>query len=223
VLAVRACLALAAVPIVRRRGVVVAVAGGLAAGAIVLPARASISYSPRSAAPTCAPSPRTGSSSISRQRGDRHGALRTATGDALDLRYLHRGQPDDAELPYLPLPLPLPGVRDPRARFTVPRDHKVGYVVLSSEVDSRVLAAARDLPGAGGLLRRAQPPWAAHREVLATAGEQGPVITVYRCREPHPGLACPHAHLGRLRARRSPDGEVAAEPDRDGSQKLISR
>ena len=45
VLAVRACVALASVPLVRRRGVVVVAAAALLLGAIVLPARASINYS----------------------------------------------------------------------------------------------------------------------------------------------------------------------------------
>jgi len=66
VLAVRACLALAAVPIVRRRGVVVAVAAALLLGAIVLPARASISYSRSLSGTDVRTAPRTGSSSISR-------------------------------------------------------------------------------------------------------------------------------------------------------------
>ena len=44
-LAVRACVALASVPLVRRRGVVVVAAAALLLGAIVLPARASINYS----------------------------------------------------------------------------------------------------------------------------------------------------------------------------------
>jgi hypothetical protein len=78
------------------------------------------------------------------------------------------------------LPLPLPGARDPSDRLKFLVAHKVTYVVLSSEVDNRVLAARGTYPAQVAfyeiLSRRAQ--------LVATfaprAGESGPVITVYR-------------------------------------------
>jgi hypothetical protein len=78
------------------------------------------------------------------------------------------------------LRLPLPGASDPRARLRFLVAHKVAYVVLSSAVDSRVLAARATYPlqvafyqGLGRLAR----PVVTFRP---RPGEQGPVITVYR-------------------------------------------
>ena len=181
VLAVRACLALASVPVVRRRGVVVAVAAALLLGAIVLPARASINYS-RSLSGTDV-------RTVAKVWIERHLPATAVIamepyGPPLvrrfDLRFYTAASLSTPSYRIYPLPLPLPGAGDPQARLRFLVAHGVDYVVLSSEVDSRVLAARATYPAQvafyealgrhGRLIARFSP----------RPGEQGPVITVYR-------------------------------------------
>ncbi|MGD0996865.1 MAG: glycosyltransferase family 39 protein [Thermoleophilia bacterium] len=191
VLAVRACLALAAVPVVRRRAVVVTVAAALLLGAIVLPARASIIYS-RSLSGTDV-------RTIAMVWLERHLPASAVIAmepygpplvARLEQRYYTAASLTTPTYRIYQLPLPLPGVRDPRARLRFLLTHRVGYVVLSSEVDSRVLAARATYPGQVAFYEELHR----HGRLIATfsprPGEQGPVITVYRL-PPTPMRAAP--------------------------------
>jgi 4-amino-4-deoxy-L-arabinose transferase-like glycosyltransferase len=181
VLAVRACVALAAVPMVRRRAVVVAVAAALLLGAIVLPARASINYSRslsgtdvRTVAKAWIEGHLPGSAVIAIEPYGPPLVRR------LDLPYYNEARLATPSYRIYRLPLPLPGARDPRARLRFLITHRVGYVVLSSDVDSRVLAARATYPAQVAFYEALSR----HARLIATfsprSKERGPVITVYR-------------------------------------------
>ena len=195
VLAVRACLALAAVPIVRRRGVVVAVAAALLLGAIVLPARASINYS-RSLSGTDV-------RTVAKAWIEQHLPATAVIAmepygpplvTRLDLRYYTEASLTTPSYLIYPLPLPLPGARDPRARLRFLVAHKVGYVVLSSEVDSRVLAARATYPAQVAFYEELSRHGRLIARFLPRPGEQGPVITVYRLPPSLTLASLRHAH-----------------------------
>jgi 4-amino-4-deoxy-L-arabinose transferase-like glycosyltransferase len=181
VLAVRACVALAAVPVVRRRAVVVTVAAGLLLGAIVLPARASINYS-RSLQGTDV---RTVAKAWLEQHLPANAVIAMEPyGPPLvprfDLRFYAEARLTTPSYVIYRLPLPLPGASDPKARLRFLVEHDVGYVVLSSDVDSRVLAARATYPVQVAFYEELSR----HGRLMATfaprPGERGPVITVYR-------------------------------------------
>ena len=181
VFAVRLCVELAGVPLVRRRLVVAAVAAALLVGAVALPARASITYAQSLHG--------TDVRSVAKAWLERHlpaGAIiaEEPYGPPLvtvaDLPYYRAARLSPPAYTIYSLPLPLPGARDPSDRVKFLVAHRVTYVVLSSDVDSRVLAARATYPAQIALYeflaRRAQlvVRFAPH------AGESGPVITVYR-------------------------------------------
>jgi 4-amino-4-deoxy-L-arabinose transferase-like glycosyltransferase len=180
VLAVRACLALASSP-VRRRTVLVAAAAALLGTATVAPALASVSYL-RS---LNGPDTRT----LAKTWIDRHVPAGSAIalepyGPSLvslsQLRYYAEVGLTPPSYRICNLPLPLPGTPDTVARLPYLAAHGIDYVVLSSAVDSRVLAARwtyptvvafySDVKHDGRLIARFAPL----RDV------QGPVVTVYR-------------------------------------------
>jgi len=184
VLAVRACAALAGAPVFRRRALrvaVVAAAAALLLGAIVLPARASIRYS-RSLSGTDV-------RTVAKDWLEAHLPANAVIAEEQygpplvprhDLRYFTRARLTTRTYHIYKLRLPLPGGHDPKAHLSFLIRHKVTYVVLSSGVDSRVLAARAVYPAQvafyGELAR--------YGRVIATfaprPGEHGPVITVYR-------------------------------------------
>lgn len=181
VLAVRACVALGAVPVVRRRAVIVAAAAALLLGAIVLPARASINYS-RSLSGTDV-------RTIAKVWLEGHLPASAVIAiepygpplvPRLDLRFYNEASLTTPSYRIYRLPLPLPGARDPRARLRFLITHRVGYVVLSSDVDSRVLAARATYPAQVAFYAALSR----HARLIATFSprptERGPVITVYR-------------------------------------------
>lgn len=181
VLAVRACVALASVPVVRRRAVVVTVAAALLLGAIVLPARASLNYS-RSLSGTDV-------RTVAKAWLEQHLPVNAVIAmepygpplvARLDLRFYAAASLTTPSYRIYHLPLPLPGARDPSARLRFLVAHRVGYVVLSSDVDSRVLAARATYPVQVALYEALSR----HGRLVATfsprPGERGPVITVYR-------------------------------------------
>ncbi len=180
VFAVRACVALpSASP---RRRALLAVAGSvLLAGAVVVPARATVDY--------------LGSLSGSDTRTQAMAWVEHHVPTEAALALEPYGPPlvsqnqtrFYAEIGLAPpsyriygLPLPTPGVPDPRADLRYLAAHSVDYVVLSSEVDNRVLAARGMYPTEvafyeavnrdGKLLARFSP----------RRGVRGPVITIYR-------------------------------------------
>ena len=170
VLAVRACLALASVPVVRRRGVVVAVAAALLLGAIVLPARASINYS-RSLSGTDV-------RTVAKVWIERHLPASAVIAmepygpplvSRLDLRFYTAASLSTPSYRIYPLPLPLPGARDPsaRLRFLVAAQGRLRGAQLRSRQPRA--GRARDLPGPGRLLRGSRAPRSADRDVLAAA------------------------------------------------------
>jgi len=180
-LAVRLCVELAGVPLVRRRLVVAAAAAALLLGAVVLPARASITYSQSLRG--------TDVRSVAKAWLERHLPARAVIAEEpygpplvtlTDLPYYRAARLSPPAYTVYSLPLPLPGARDPRDRLKFLQTHKVTYVVLSSEVDKRVLAARSTYPAQiafyGILSARAQLV----ARFAPRAGESGPVITVYR-------------------------------------------
>ena len=181
VLAVRACVALASVPVVRRRGVVVVAAALLLLGAIVLPARASINYS-RSLSGIDV-------RTVAKAWIEHHvpvSAVIAMEPDGpplvarLDRPFYSEARLTTRSYQIHPLPLPLPGVADATLSVRSLIAAGVDYVVLSSDVDGRVLAAPATYPAQvafyKALVRRGRvvASFAPHR------GERGPVITVYR-------------------------------------------
>jgi Dolichyl-phosphate-mannose-protein mannosyltransferase len=181
VLAVRACCALAAVPLVRRRGVVVVAAAALLLGAIVLPARASINYS-RSLSGTDV-------RTIAKDWIEHHlpvSAVIAMEPDGpplvsrLDLPLYSEARLTTSSYQIYALPLPLPGAAAATLGVRALITAGVDYVVLSSDVDKRVRAAAATYPRQLAFYRVL-----AHRgRVVARfsprPGEPGPVITIYR-------------------------------------------
>ena len=195
VLAMRACVGLASVPVVRRRGLVVVAAAFLVLGAIVLPARASINYS-RSLSGTDV-------RTVAKAWIEHHVPVSAVIamepdGPPLVTRF-DRPFYSEARLTarsyqIYPLPLPLPGVADPDLSVRALIAAGVDYVVLSSGVDGRVLAAPATYPRQVAFYRalvrrgRVVASFTPHR------GERGPVITVYRL---PPGVETAAAHHAR--------------------------
>ena len=183
VLAVRACAELAAVPVVRRRALrvaVVAAAAALLLGALVMPARASLNYS-RSLSGTDV---RTVAKVWLEERLPPNAVIAEEQyGPPLvaryDLRYFTKLRLTTPSYHIYKLRLPLPGKGDPKARLKYLIMHKVRYVVLSSDVDSRVLAARAIYPAQVAFYEEL----ARHARLIATfgprAGERGPEIRVY--------------------------------------------
>ena len=197
VLAVRACLALAAVPVVRRRAVVRDRRGGAAAGGDRA-ARAGLDHLLSLAERHRRAHHRHGvaRAASAGQRGDRHGAVWSAARGAPRAALLHRGQPDDADLPDLPAALAPAGRPRPQGAPALPADPQSR--LRRAQLRSRQPRAgrARDLPGAGRLLRGAPPPRAAHRDVLAAAGRTGPGDHgLPAAADPHAGRAARRARL----------------------------
>ena len=181
VLAVRACLAPVARPAVRRRAIVVAVATAVLLGAIVLPARASINYS-RSLSGTDV-------RTVAKVWIERH--LKPGTVIAMepygpplvpyfDLRFYAEASLTTPSYTIYKLPLPLPGASDPRARLRALVAHHVTYVVLSSQVDSRVMAARATYPLQILFYQELTRFGRNVATFTPRPGEQGPTITVYR-------------------------------------------
>jgi hypothetical protein len=180
VLAVRACLAPVAAPAVRRRALVVAIATALLLGAIVLPARASINYS-RSLSGTDV-------RTVAKTWIEGHLPAGTVIAmepygpplvPSFDLRFYTEASLTTPSYTIYKLPLPVPGGGDPKARLRLLVAHKVAYVVLSSDVDNRVLAARATYP----LQVAFYEELSRHGRLVATftprPGERGPMITVY--------------------------------------------
>jgi 4-amino-4-deoxy-L-arabinose transferase-like glycosyltransferase len=181
VLAVRACWVPMAVPAVRRRAVVAALATALLIGAIVLPARASINYS-RSLSGTDV-------RTVAKTWIEEH--VPTGTVIAMepygpplvpyfDLRFFTEARLATPSYTIYKLPLPLPGAGDPRARLRALVAHKVIYVVLSSQVDGRVMAARTIYPLQVAFYQELDRFGRHVATFTPQAGEQGPTITVYR-------------------------------------------
>ncbi len=183
-LAMRVCATLAAVPLVRRRALrvaVVAAAAALLLGAIVMPARASISYS-RSLSGT---DTRTEAMSWIEHHvapnaviaEEPYGAPLVGSNLARFYAQLHL-RPVTYHV--YDLPLPLPRTPDPMASMSYLAAHDIAYVVLSSAVDSRVLAARAAYPAMLGFYRAV----ARDGDLLAAfrpRGEvRGPTVTIYR-------------------------------------------
>ena len=195
VLAVRACCALAAVPLVRRRGVLVVAAAALLLGAIVLPARASINYS-RSLSGTDV-------RTVAKAWIEHHlpvSAVIAMEPDGpplvsrLDLPLYSEARLTATSYQIYALPLPLPGAADATLGVRALITAGVDYVVLSSDVDKRVRAAAATYPRQLAFYRVL-----AHRgRVVARfsprPGEPGPVITIYRLPPFTETATAPHAH-----------------------------
>ena len=78
------------------------------------------------------------------------------------------------------LPLPLPGTSNPRARLRALVIHHVDYVVLSSQVDSRVMAARAVYPLQVAFYQEVARFGRRVATFTPRPGEQGPTITVYR-------------------------------------------
>jgi 4-amino-4-deoxy-L-arabinose transferase-like glycosyltransferase len=181
VFAVRLCVDLAGVQLVRRRLVVAVAAGALLVGAVASPARASIAYSQSLHG--------TDVRSVAKAWLERHLPVGAVIAEepygpplvtVADLPYYRAARLSPPAYTIYSLPLPLPGARDPGDRLKFLVAHRVTYVVLSSAVDRRVLAARATYPAQVAfyetLARRTQlvATFAPH------AGESGPVITVYR-------------------------------------------
>ncbi len=181
VLAVRACLAPVARPALRRRAVVVALATVVLLGAIVLPARASINYS-RSLSGTDV-------RTVAKTWIERHLAPGTVIamepyGPPLvpyfDLRFYTDARLTTPSYTIYKLPLPLPGTSNPRDRLRALVLHHVDYVVLSSQVDSRVMAARAVYPLQVAFYQEVARFGRIQATFTPRPGEQGPTITVYR-------------------------------------------
>ena len=183
VLAVRACAGPRRGPLVRRRaaGRRRGRAAALLLGAIVLPARASINYSRSLSGTDRAPSPW---SWIEHHLPANAVIAMEPYGPPLvrrlDLAASTLASPEDADLPVYPLPLPLPRAPTPWRACGSSLAHDIAYVVLSSEVDSRVLAARAAYPAMLGFYRAV----ARDGDLLAAfrpRGEvRGPTVTIYR-------------------------------------------
>ena len=181
VLAVRACLALAAVPLVRRRGVVVVAAAALLLGAIVLPARASINYS-RSLSGTDV-------RTVAKAWIEHHlpvSAVIAMEPDGpplvsrLDLPLYSEASLSASSYQIYPLPLPLPGAADATLGVRSLIAAGVDYVVLSSDVDRRVRAAAATYPRQLAFYRALARRGRVVARFAPRPDEPGPVITIYR-------------------------------------------
>ena len=70
---------------------------------------------------------------------------------------------------YTPAPAPARRLATPGRDLRFLITHRVGYVVLSSDVDSRVLAARATYPAQVAFYAGARPPRAADRDLLAAA------------------------------------------------------
>jgi len=184
VLAMRACAALAVAPVVRRRALRVAVVGAAAAlllGAIVLPARASISYS-RSLSGTDV-------RTVAKGWLEAHLPADAVIAEEqygpplvprYDLRYFTAASLTTPSYHIYKLRLPLPGGHDPKARLKYLIRHKVTYVVLSSDVDARVLAARAVYPAQVAFYEELSRFGRLIATFAPRPGERGPVIRVYR-------------------------------------------
>lgn len=78
------------------------------------------------------------------------------------------------------LPLPLPGVKDKRHSIAFLRRKGVRYVIVSSEVYDRVLAAANVYPRQVGFYARLARHAKLVKAFAPGPGERGPTIEVYR-------------------------------------------
>ena len=82
------------------------------------------------------------------------------------------------------LKLPLPGTPEPTHDLAALREQGVQYVVTSSRVRDRVLAAAADYPELGGVLRQLEAEGQLVREFRPGPDERGPVLRLYRLTAP---------------------------------------
>ena len=78
------------------------------------------------------------------------------------------------------LKLPLPGTPEPTHDLARLREQGVQYVVTSSRVRDRVLAAAADYPALAEFYRRLDEDAELVEEFRPGSGEQGPVLRLYR-------------------------------------------
>jgi hypothetical protein len=195
VFAVRACVALACVPVVRRRGVVVVAAALLLLGAIVLPARASINYS-RSLSGTDV-------RTVAKAWIEHHvpvSAVIAMEPDGpplvarLDRPFYSEAKLTTRSYQIYPLPLPLPGVADATLNVRTLIASGVDYVVLSSDVDGRVLAAPATYPRQVAFYKALVRRGRVVASFAPRRGERGPVITVYRLPPGVETAAAQHAH-----------------------------
>ncbi len=78
------------------------------------------------------------------------------------------------------LKLPLPGTPEPTHDLARLREQGVQYVVTSSRVRDRVLAAAADYPALAEFYRRLDDEAELVKEFRPGPGEHGPVLRLYR-------------------------------------------
>jgi hypothetical protein len=97
-----------------------------------------------------------------------------------DLRFYAEASLTTPSYTIYKLPLPLPGASDPRARLRALVAHHVTYVVLSSQVDSRVMAARATYPLQILFYQELTRFGRNVATFTPRPGEQGPTITVYR-------------------------------------------
>ncbi|HMK92199.1 MAG TPA: glycosyltransferase family 39 protein [Thermoleophilia bacterium] len=181
VLAMRACAELAVVPGVRRRAVAFGVAAALLLGAIVVPAQASLSYSrslsgtdvrtialtwvenhvPRSAVIAMEPY---GPQLIPRLR----------------LPYYRAAGLKAVSYDIVRLPLPVPNKRDRYHNLRTLLERDVRYVIISSDVQTRVLAARHVYPAQVRFYHQLARHGRLVKRFVPGPDERGPIISVYR-------------------------------------------
>ncbi len=176
ILAVRACVALVGVSGVRRRALAFGVAAALLLGAIVLPAGATIRYS-RSLSGIDV---RSVAKAWIEQNVPRNAVIAIEPyGPPLVPRvtmpFYRAAGVAAASYHIVRLPLPLPGrdrLSDTALSYLLRRG--VDYVVVSSDVYDRVLAARGTYPASGRLLRRARPARSPRADLHAHRRRAGP-------------------------------------------------
>ena len=181
VLAMRACAELAAVPGVRRRALAFGVAAALLLGAIVVPAQGSLSYS-RSLSGTDV-------RTIAMTWVERHVPRSAVIAmepygppliPRLRLPYYRAAGLRAVSYDIVRLPLPVPNKRDRYHNLRALLERDVRYVIISSDVQTRVLAARHVYPAQVRFYHQLARRGHLVKRFVPGPNERGPVISVYR-------------------------------------------